>query len=115
MPEEIFIIIIVAILAGTFSGVVKQVLNYLQSRNGAPVRASSGETSMTTSELESMIQKWVGESTRPLIDRLDRIETHIGAAPAQINTAEKSILDDMAGYEASKEEDHLSARTKQKS
>ncbi len=115
MPEEIFIIIIVAILAGTFSGVVKQVLSYLQSRHGAPVRSSSSETSMTTSELESMIQKWIGESTRPLVDRLDRIESHIGNTPEQISSTKKSILDDMDGYESAEDEERLSARARQKS
>ena len=110
MPEEIFIIIIVGIIAGTLSGIVAQFFGYLKTK--AP--KTSSEASMTTSELEAMIQKWIGEATRPLVSRLDKIEEHLEPLQVAGPSNEKSILDDMDAYEA-KEEDVLASRQKTKS
>ncbi|MEM8486961.1 MAG: hypothetical protein AAF564_15515 [Bacteroidota bacterium] len=89
MPEEIFVIIVVAIGAGTFMSIVGMMINYLKTRS----EQGTGN-SMTTSELEGMIQKWIEESTQPLVDRLDEME-------AQLNSADKSggLLDGMDAYE----------------
>ncbi len=109
MPEEIFIIIIVGILAGTFSGVVAQVVGYLKTK--AP--KTSADASMTTSELEGMIQKWIGEATRPLVERLDELENSGHPISPKGKIAEKSILDDMDGFDAlEQEEKALRQRTK---
>ena len=93
MPEEIFVIIVVAICAGTFMSIVGMMINYLKTR---PQQGSGN--SMTTSELEGMIQKWIEESTQPLVDRLDEME-------ARLERADKSggLLDGIDGYEYDKE------------
>ncbi|MFK7844983.1 MAG: hypothetical protein AB8G77_06775 [Rhodothermales bacterium] len=100
MPQEIFVIIIVAIAAGTFSGVVSQIIGYMKSRTQD---SPASDASMTTSELESMIQKWIGEATLPLTSRLDRIEEHLDPAKLNESLGRKSILDDMDGFEEEKE------------
>lgn len=91
MPEEIFVIIVVAICAGTFMSIVGMMINYLKTR---PQQGTGN--SMTTSELEGMIQKWIEESTQPLVDRLDEME-------ARLDSADKpgALLDGMDAYEDS--------------
>ena len=101
MPEEIFVIIIVAIAAGTFSGVVSQIIGYLKSRS--PQQTVS-DSSMTTSELENMIQKWITEANKPIVERLDSIERTLEPASTNKATAKKSLLDDMDGYDPFEEE-----------
>lgn len=100
MPQEIFVIIIVAIAAGTLSGIVSQVIGYLKSRTP---ESPASDASMTTSELESMIQKWIGEAMLPLESRLDKIEERLDPAKLEAAPAKKSILDDMDGFEEEKE------------
>jgi hypothetical protein len=75
MPEPIFFIIIVAILAGTFSGVVKMVLEYLKSRQDA-IGARRGTESLTASELERLIESAVRNATTDLSDRVGALEAH---------------------------------------
>ena len=109
MPEEIFVIIIVAIAAGTFSGVVSQVIGYLKSRQ--PQQSlSSSDASMTTSELEGMIQKWIREANRPIADRLDLIEQRLDIPEASLKSGKKSLLEDMDGYDPFEEEKSESKR-----
>ncbi len=74
MPEEIFIIVVVAIIAGTFSGFVKMVLEYLKDRQ-ATERPTVGATdALTTSELERLIEAAVDRANRGVVDRLDALE-----------------------------------------
>ena len=104
MPEEIFIIIIIAIGAGTLSGIFAQLFGYLKSR--AP--KSTSDASMTTSELEGMIQNWIREATRPLVSRLDKIEERLEPLEAfevQGRLSDKSILDDVNSFEEKRDEE----------
>ena len=81
MPEEIFIIVVVAILAGTFSGVVKMVLESMKARQGALPSGNTAD-SMTASELERLLERAVRQGTIDLSDRLDAIEERL-EIPAQ--------------------------------
>lgn len=112
MPEEIFIIIVVAIVAGTLSGIISQFFSYLKSRGPKTAEGHS----MTTSELEGMIQKWIREATKPLVDRIERMEEHLDmdALPAKNQAGNTSILDDMEGYETTEEPDRLATRRREK-
>lgn len=74
MPGEIFVIVIVAILAGTFSSVAKMVIGYLRERNGA---AAAGNNSLTTSELKQIVASSVAEATAPLEDRFEKLERRL--------------------------------------
>jgi hypothetical protein len=72
MPEEVFIIVIVAIMAGTFTSVVKMIVGFLQSRQNV-----SEKGSLTESQLRRMIEEAVGSSVTPLEDRFDRLESRL--------------------------------------
>lgn len=79
MPDEVFVIVIVAIVAGTFSGLVKQILNYLRERRPT---AGSSESSLTTSELQRLMKAAVEEATEPLEARLEAMEAKLDPARA---------------------------------
>ena len=79
MPEEVFIIVVIAILAGTFSGVVKMIIEYLKSRQSVPnAHAKSG--ALTSSELERLIVSAVERANQSLADRLEAIEDRLDSA-----------------------------------
>ncbi|MEZ4700160.1 MAG: hypothetical protein R2834_07500 [Rhodothermales bacterium] len=80
MPEEIFIIVIVSILAGTFSGIVKMVLAFMRERQTAGAGHATGDT-LTQSELSRMIEEAVRKATSDLSHRVEALET--GDAPDQ--------------------------------
>lgn len=76
MPDEIFWIVIISILAGTFASVVKSIINYLNSRPGG-----SGEKgSLTESQLRTLIEASVDRSISPLAGRLESIERRMERA-----------------------------------
>ncbi len=98
MPEEIFVIIVVAICAGTFMSVVGMMINYLKTRS-----PQATGNSMTTSELEGMIQKWISEATQPLMERLNDLEDRFESIEAdEIKRETGALLDGIDAYEDDK-------------
>lgn len=77
MPFEIFVIVIVAIIAGTVSGIVKQALNYKRETRG--IRPSQEGSSLTTSELRRMLEEVVAEATAPLAEQVKALERRLEA------------------------------------
>lgn len=73
MPEEVLVIVIIAIVAGTFTSVVKQIIGYLQSRGGK----AEGQSSLTESQLRHLIERSVDASIQPLERRFDAIEDRL--------------------------------------
>lgn len=67
MPEEILIIIIVSIFAGTAMSIIRMVLGYKERRG---LRGTAHGSSLTTSELEKMMRRAVEEATAPLVQKL---------------------------------------------
>jgi hypothetical protein len=76
MPEEIFIIITLAIIAGSVSGVLKQIFDYLKNR----AASQSSGASLTSSELERLLQRTVEKAVAPLVDRMEAIESRLDQA-----------------------------------
>lgn len=74
MPEEPFIIAALAIMAGTFFAVVKAVLGYLSNKHQLPSGKTANGSSLTTSELETMIRRAVDEANAPMRRRLEVLE-----------------------------------------
>ena len=72
MPEEIMIIAVVAILAGTFTTVVRSVLAYLKTKSGN--KEITKGASMTTSELERLMKEAVWEGNEQFISRFESLE-----------------------------------------
>jgi hypothetical protein len=103
MPEEIMIIAVMGILAGTITSIIRMVLTHREKtmgvRKGESKRSqsSTGSSSLTTSELERMLHRVVRKATDPLNDRLDEIEDRLDA-PATLPEAEERIaLDEEYG------------------
>ncbi len=67
MPEEILVIILVSILAGTTVSIIRMVLGYRERRS---TRGAAPGSSLTTSELEKMMRRAVEQATAPLVQKL---------------------------------------------
>lgn len=76
MPEEVVAIVIIAIIAGTLSGLVKQILEYKKSKHAARSTGSEG-ASLTTSELRRLMQAAVEEGNLSLEARFDELEARL--------------------------------------
>lgn len=79
-PEAIMIMVIVAILAGSFmiASIFKSIFRYAQSRHQKETVPGS---SLTTGELERLVRKAVEDATEPLHDRIDRLEERLTTPP----------------------------------
>ena len=88
MPEEVFIIVVVAIL----SGVVKTIVGYLRERD----RKTGGDNSLTTSELKQIVANTVAEATAPLEDRFAMLERRMERQlpPAETPSREPDFVED---------------------
>ena len=98
MPEEIMIIIIVSIIAGTISSIVRSIMGVAKARAQSPATPGS---SLTTSELQRMLQAAVAEgNTRiearfdELEARLDRLEGQEPLGPSTQARIDPRLLDD---------------------
>ena len=74
MPVEIFIIV----LAGLGLGLFGMFFDYLKHRSKQNVK---GGSSMTTSELRTLIEEAVEKATAPLHARIDELEERVDATP----------------------------------
>lgn len=93
MPEEILVIVILSIVAGTITSMTKMILSHRErTRGGIPQREASGQSSVTTSELERMMHRAVRKATDPLLDRIEELEDRF-EAPALPEKGERIDLD----------------------
>lgn len=79
MQEEIFFIVMTAIIAGTVmvSSIVRSIFKFLSSKN-QPVSSAAGG-SLKASELEAMLRNAVEEATAPLVNKIDVLEQRLDA------------------------------------
>ncbi len=73
MPEEIVAIIIIAIVAGTITGVIKQILQYKRDTKLQQGGVANAQGGVTTSELKGLLREAVEEATAPLVDEVERL------------------------------------------
>lgn len=94
MPAGVAVVAIVTILAGcwTIASVVKHLF-------GRPRKRSSPESQLTTSELEGMIRRAVEEATRPLEEKIERLEQGLEApsddAVREMEERDYGLIDEM--------------------
>ncbi|HMB90256.1 MAG TPA: hypothetical protein VKP65_05370 [Rhodothermales bacterium] len=102
MPEEPFIVLALAIVAGTFFAVVKAVLGYLSSKHQVPSGKLGAGSSLTTSELESMIRRAVDEANAPMRRRLEVLEAIVTDPEerAQLSPRQAGLLDELEELDA---------------
>ena len=97
MPEEIFVLSVIAIVASTIL-IVKlssQWLTYLNNRSGNA--AASGDR-LTSTELEEMLTRVVEEGNRPLLQRIEALERSLGASKPAMrlpSPVETVLLDEL--------------------
>ncbi|NNE71704.1 MAG: hypothetical protein HKN29_15270 [Rhodothermales bacterium] len=93
MPEEVFVIVVVAIVMGTITSMTKMILAYRERTRGfAPQQESAGSSSVTTSELERMMHRAARKATDPLLDRIEELEDRLDT-PALPEKGERIDLD----------------------
>ena len=94
MPEEILIIVVMSIFAGTAISIIRMILGF-RERKG--LRGSAQGSSLTTSELERMMRRVVQEATGPLVDKIDNLEFELATAnkPPQLEEARTDLLLDV--------------------
>ena len=102
MPEEILIIVIVSILAGTSMSLIRMILGH---RERTSLKGSVQGASMTTSELERMMKRAVEEATEPLARKVEELELASSKRPRQLEEASADLL-----LEIDEEENELAAR-----
>lgn len=74
MPEQIMIIVVVAIIAGTVSSIARAVLGV--GKAAVQNKAAQG-SSLTTGELKKMLQEVVEESNARMETRFDSLEARL--------------------------------------
>lgn len=96
MPDEIFFIVITAIIFGTMmiASIFKSVFKYAVAAKAPPQKADS---SLTTSELHGLIRDAVTEATAPLHERIDAVEQRL-ERPQQLPPARSDLLAETEGY-----------------
>ncbi len=77
MPEEIAVIIVFSIIAGTLLAIIKAVLNYKSSQQQA--MPGRGGSALTAGELRDLMREAVEEANAPLVERLDAVEAGLDA------------------------------------
>lgn len=78
MPDEVFVIVLVAIVAGTLSGIVKQILSYKRDKvQQGHASGAADQSGVTTSELKALMQEAVEDATMPLVAEIEDLRTHL--------------------------------------
>lgn len=100
MPEEVVGIIVIALAAFTAISItlMVNVRRYLENKNG--LRGGSG-SSITTSELETLIEEAAEDATRPLLKRIENLEAVI----AETDGGQDLLADSDTYFESSKDKD----------
>lgn len=99
MPEEIVVIVLVSVIAGTLmvTTIVGSIFKYLRERNRS--QATPGD-SLTTSELKALMAEAVAEATASLHTRIDTLEDRLDARLLELPPAGRIEIDDEATPEA---------------
>ncbi len=88
MPAEVMVIVIVAMALGL--GLIGMIFDYLKHRNKVNNNAGS---SMTTSELQSLLRDAVADATEPLAERIESIEQRLDRQERRLPPASSEIFD----------------------
>lgn len=79
MPDEIMIIVVTAIVAGSVLAAMAMLLGFARSRAKDRLPSAKQEgPSLTTSELERIMRQAVEAATTPLAEQIARLEEHLG-------------------------------------
>ena len=91
MPEEILIIVIFSIAAGTLLSLVRMFLGYQERKCGAVGRQGS---SMTIHELEAMMRRAVPQATSSLEKKIENLEFEVATrkTPRELKRARTDFL-----------------------
>lgn len=85
MPDEIFALIIIAMSGGIFLAVMAQIIAFNKWKIERETEGKAkDDSSLTTSELETMIREAVEKATQPLSDRMEQLEEHVAQHPKQL-------------------------------
>lgn len=94
MPEEILIITLFAIAAGTLISVLKIFMGFRERKRTV---GGHRDSSMTTSELERMMRRAVTEASKPMMDKIEDLEFELSTwnKPRKLEEASTDLLMDI--------------------
>lgn len=112
MPEELFVLFVLAILSFTILSIIGMTMRY-KSKN-AQRNIGSGSSSLTTSELERMMKRAVRSAIGPLEEKLETLEDALVLqnTPRQIEASKVDLLSDMDLHLSEDAREKESVRTK---
>lgn len=76
MPEEIFVLFLMLVLSTFGLTMTSMILRHRRKQKGVQ-STSAGDSSMTTSELESMMRRAVEDATAPLTSKIEDLEIEL--------------------------------------
>lgn len=91
MPEEVFVLLVLAVMSFFGLTMTSMILRHRRKQRGSA--GSSAESSMTTSELESMMRRAVEDATAPLASKIEDLEIEVvkmGSASKQLTAHDAS-------------------------
>ncbi len=93
MQEEVVVIVMTAIIAGTLmvATFMRGIFKYLTSRHQPVVREAGGE-SLTAGELERLLREAVEDAVAPLVDKIERLEERLSAPEDRLQDAAEPRL-----------------------
>ena len=94
MPEEVAVVVVIAIIFGTISSIVKYTAKMKYSN-----RTSGAESGVTTSELRALLREAVDEATLPLRAEIEELRDELRASRGLPPTVEP-LLDDADAADA---------------
>ena len=107
MPDEIVIIIVTAISAGTLLALVAMILGSLRSRRKDKQKIQQAKGSnVSTGELKKLMREAVSEGTRDLVERIEDLEDQLEEAlarPPELEAARTDLYDELDEPEEARE------------
>lgn len=97
MPEEVFVLFILTVMSVFGLSLTSMILRHRRKQGGS---TGASDSSMTTSELESMMRRAVEDATAPLTAKVEDLEIELiklGSAQKQLSahdTSTRISLDD---------------------
>lgn len=116
MPEEVFVLFVLSVLSFFGLTMTSMILRHRRKQRGSA--GASSESSMTTSQLESMMRRAVEDATAPLSAKIEDLEIEVvklGSASKQLEAHDASTRISLEDQDEVLDVEPVSARAKTRS
>ncbi len=117
MPEEVFVLFMLTVMSFFGLTLTSMILRHKRKQNAGQKSVSDG-SSMTTSELESMMRRAVEDATAPLAAKIEDLEMEVikvGSATKQLEAHDASTRISLEQEDEILDVEPVSARSKARS